>query len=437
MADSPDAIVKKEPEAKEPEAPVRDPIVSRSTSGILLVSALLMTAVLAWALYDEAYGQRPWKEIQQEFVKRENRLLRRMKKANKSEQEVRESEEYKQLAEEAQAAMQQIEPERKEIDRQIKIIQDQLDAVTDGYQNARGQITVINYRLETASDSDKADLRKEVDKKRQEAIAVDMPADDGSGKVTREKYNYGQLEAIYNKLKDDKTRLLTEKAELLKEPTELAKKRDDYLKENVTGLTDQALTSLINRNKNFDHSLRQISVTESNIVDRCETCHLGVREPAGLELTPANMKAPRKKPDALARAFVSHPNRELLEIHNPDRFGCSSCHGGNGRATTSVVKGHGRHKFWLHPLHERENMEAGCQQCHSNDRVLQGANTLNLGKDLFQNRGCVGCHRHEGFDRETDALTNTRQMISQLEEQIDANERESKQASASIGDVSE
>jgi cytochrome c551/c552 len=437
VADSPDAIIKKEPEAKAPEAPVKDPIVSRSTSGILLICALLMTGVLAWALYDEAYGQRPWKEIQQEFVKRENRLLRRMKRTNKSEQEVRESEEYKQLAEEAQAAMQQIEPERKEIDRQVKIVQDQLDAVTDGYQNARGQITVINYRVETAHGSSKDKLRKEVEEKKREKITVEMPADDGSGKTTEQELDYQQIETKYNELKDRKTSLLTKKAELLKSPTELAKKRDDYLKENVSGLTAQAIDSLIRRNENFDFSLRQINVTESNIVDRCETCHLGVREPAGLELTPANMKVGRRKPDALARAFVSHPSPDLLEIHNPDRFGCASCHGGNGRATTSVIKGHGRHKYWLHPLHERENMEAGCQQCHSNDRVLLGADTLNLGKDLFQNRGCVGCHRSEGFDRETDALSNARQMISQLEEAMDANERESKQASASIGNVSD
>jgi mono/diheme cytochrome c family protein len=437
VADSPDAIVKKEPVAKEPEAPVRDPIVSRSTSGILLICALLMIGVLAWALYDEAYGQRPWKQMQQEFVRRENRLLNRLKKNNKSEEEVRQSEEYQRLAEEAEAAKQQTEPERKEIDRQVKIVQDQLDAVTDGYQNARGQITVINYRVETADEKRKDKLRKEVEEKKSEPIKVKMPADDGSGKVKEERLNYQQIETKYNDLKDRKTALLTKKAELLKGPTELAKKRDDYLKENVSGLTNQAIDSLVRRNKNFDFSMRQVNVTESNIVDRCETCHLGVREPAGLELTPANMKAPRKKPDALARAFVSHPSKELLEIHNPDRFGCSSCHGGNGRATTSIVKGHGRHKFWLHPLHERENMEAGCQQCHSNDRVLQGANTLNLGKDLFQNRGCVGCHRSEGFDRESDALTSARQMISQLEEEVDANERESKQASASIGNVSD
>ena len=436
MADSPDAesIVK-----KEPEAPLRDPITSRSTSGILLICALLLTGVLAWALFDEAYGQRPWKEMQQEFVKRENRLLRRLKKSSQSEQEVRESEEYKRLAEEAEAAKQQTDPRRQEIDKEVALVQSQLDAVTDGYQNQRGQITVINYRVETADQSDKDSWRKKADEKRKEKVTVYMPRDDGSGKTDKQELDYTQIEQKYNELKERKTRLLTEKAELLKEPTELAKKRDDYLKENVTGLTKQSIDSLLKRNENFDYSMRQVSVIESNIVDRCETCHLGVREPAGLPLTPISMKASSrsKNPDALARAFVSHPNKELLEIHNPDRFGCSSCHGGNGRATTDVVKAHGLNPFWLHPLHEKENMEAGCQQCHSNDRVLQGADTLNLGKDLFQNRGCVGCHRYEGFDREADALSGARQTMTQLEEQMAANERESKQASASIGNVSD
>ncbi len=60
-----------------------------------------------------------------------------------------------------------------------------------------------------------------------------------------------------------------------------------------------------------------------------------------------------------------------------------SCHWGNGRATTSEVKGHGRHKYWLWPMFEKENTEAGCQQCHAKDRVTQGADTLNLAKDLF------------------------------------------------------
>ncbi|MDT7780461.1 MAG: hypothetical protein QOC99_2973, partial [Acidobacteriota bacterium] len=136
------------------------------------------------------------------------------------------------------------------------------------------------------------------------------------------------------------------------------------------------------------------------------------------------------RPDMLARAFVSHPDSELLKIHDPEKFGCSSCHWGNGRATTSIEKGHGENKFWLHPLFSKENTEAGCNQCHTADRVLQGAPTLTEGKDLFYQRGCVGCHRYEGFDREADALSNTRQLSKQLEEEVTANEHEAKVARA-------
>jgi cytochrome c2 len=176
----------------------------------------------------------------------------------------------------------------------------------------------------------------------------------------------------------------------------------------------------------FDYAIlpHQISVNEFNIVDRCEVCHVGIREPLDLRAEDLAPGGPGKKPDSLARAFVSHPDKELLQIHAPDRFGCASCHWGNGRATTSEMKGHGRHKFWLWPMFEKENTEAGCQQCHAKDRVTQGADTLNLGRDLFYQRGCVGCHRYEGFDRETDGLSTTRQSISQLEDQITGNQKQ-------------
>ena len=47
-----------------------------------------------------------------------------------------------------------------------------------------------------------------------------------------------------------------------------------------------------------------------------------------------------------------------------------------------------------------------------------------MGRDLFSERGCVGCHRYEGFDRETDALSAARQNTTQLEEQMVANEKQ-------------
>lgn len=434
MADSPEtteSLVK-----KEAEAPAADPIVSRSTSGIMLISALLMTLSLAWALYDEAIGQRPWKSNQKEFVSRYSRYLRQLKpNAGKSEAEVKETAEYQTLDEEAKAATELVKPELAEIDQAVKNIQRKLDAVTDPFQNQRGRLTVINYNIEMATASAKARYRRDAEAKKQELVEVELP--DESGKVAAQRLNYTQLEKLYNDLRDEKARLLGKKAELLKEPTELAKKRDDYLKHHLTGLGPVAIDGLIRKLDNFDYSIlpHQISVNQYNIVDRCQVCHVGIREPLEIRATDMAPDGPGKNPDSLARAFVSHPRRELLEIHNPERFGCSGCHWGNGRATTSDAKGHGRHRFWLWPMFEKENTEAGCQQCHARDRVTQGADTLNLGRDLFSERGCTGCHRYEGFDRESDALASTRQSIGQLEDQITANEKQIREETDRSGQV--
>ena len=65
-----ESLVKKEAE------PQRDPIVSRSTSAIIFICMLLLMLSTGWALYDEGFGQRPWKPMQQEFVKRYTRYLR-------------------------------------------------------------------------------------------------------------------------------------------------------------------------------------------------------------------------------------------------------------------------------------------------------------------------------------------------------------------------
>jgi cytochrome c551/c552 len=155
----------------------------------------------------------------------------------------------------------------------------------------------------------------------------------------------------------------------------------------------------------FEIGIKQIHVVETDLVDRCESCHLGIREP--IDLTSADLGG---RPE-----FSSHPNRALLEVHNPERFGCSPCHGGNGRATSGVTKGHGRHKYWLWPLYYAENTEAGCQACHARDMVLDHAGPLNRGKELFRLRGCIGCHRYEGFDDERERLQAARQEARQLQ----------------------
>ena len=420
-----ESLVKKESE------PQRDPIASRSTSAIILICVVLLMLCTGWALFDEGFGQRPWRPMQQEFVRRYTAYLKSIRKgAGASEQEIKETPEYQQLANDAQASLDKVKDQVSDIDKQVTAIQAKLDAVTDPFQNQRGRLVVLTFKLETARPGSFWAQRYESQRKDKlnEPVVFEMP--DDNGKMTSKRMKYDELEKTFNDLRDDKAKVLGQKADLLKEPTELAKRRDEYLKNHVSVLPQKNIDDLIRKNQSsFDYTIlgHQINVNEFSIVDRCEVCHLGVREPLNISKNDMSPSGPGKsRIDDLASAFVSHPRKELLQLHNPEKFGCSACHGGNGRATTSVEKAHGLNPFWLHPLYPKENTEAGCQMCHANDRVTQGADTLNLGKDLFYQRGCVGCHRMEAFDREADALTNARQQISQLQDQIAANERQAK-----------
>src|SRR5689334_22197486 len=170
----------------------------------MLVSALLLTISIAWALYDEAFGQRPWKSMQREFVARYSRYLDSIKaNAGKSEAEIKESPEYQQLDADVKAAEESVQPEIKQIDAQVAQVQKKLDAVTEPFQNQRGRLTVINYNVETSNGKAKERYRDQANKKRQEKVEVELPSDDGQSTQVKQ-MNYSELEGLYNELRDTK-----------------------------------------------------------------------------------------------------------------------------------------------------------------------------------------------------------------------------------------
>ena len=406
-------------EKRTPETPEFDPIADHSMSSALLISSLLLVVTLVWSLYDEVIGQRPWKTYQKNFVDTYSSYLETAKKRQgKSEAEVKSSPEYQELNQAyedvAAAAKKKTDP----IDEQVKRIDDKIAAVTPPFQDARSWIVSKTYQLEvTGSESGKSGIRAAIEKKKQEKIKFKMPNDEG--KEEEKSLTFPELETLYNGLRDEKARLLAERVQITQPRDAAQKKRDEYMQDHLAGLTEQQVGGLQQKVKDFKFDIKQINVG-GVVIDRCESCHLGIREPINIS---------KKDMDGEA-AFVSHPNRDLLKTHDPDRFGCSTCHGGNGRGTTSVEKAHGRYEHWLWPMYYKENMEAGCNQCHNRDRVLQNADVLNRGKNLFQVRGCAGCHRYEAFDREADALSNARQSIKTLELQRDERKREIAQTGA-------
>src|SRR5207302_8213744 len=184
---------------------------------------------------------------------------------------------------------------------------------------------------------------------KKEVHTVKLPRPDGT--VESVPMTFLQMDKTLQDWKNEKARLLQQRVDLMKPATELRAQRDKYLSDRIADVSADTLAGLVTKMASFDVQIRQIHIKDVDLVDRCESCHLGTREP--VTLTAADMGG--------EAAFVSHPDKELLKIHDPERFGCTPCHGGNGVNLTSVEKAHGYNKFWLWPMHHKENITAGCQ----------------------------------------------------------------------------
>src|SRR5262249_40051349 len=157
-------------------------------------------------LYDEGFGQRPWRGMQREFVNRYTAYLRSVRKdAGKTETEVKETPEYQQLDSDAKAALDKVKDDVAAKDKQVARIQSQLDAVTDPFQNQRGRIVVITFKLETSPKGGfwERHYKSQLDSKKKEKVSVDMPPDNG-GKPVAQQMDFQQLEDSFNQLREQK-----------------------------------------------------------------------------------------------------------------------------------------------------------------------------------------------------------------------------------------
>lgn len=128
--------------------------------------------------------------------------------------------------------------------------------------------------------------------------------------------------------------------------------------------------------ENLPLEVRQIVVPDTGAVDRCETCHIAVEDPSFAEA---------KQP------LRYHPNHAQ---HPFAKFGCTVCHGGQGRAVHKDAA-HGHVPHWDRPLLPMEFIQAACGKCHY-ARGLTAAPILMRGRGLFETKGCRGCHKMNG-----------------------------------------
>jgi cytochrome c2 len=143
--------------------------------------------------------------------------------------------------------------------------------------------------------------------------------------------------------------------------------------------------------------------------------------PADVMTIPANQLTP-----ARVNQFCAHPRLDLFvdsnSPHPAEKFGCTSCHGGQGSATDFKFAAHtpdnpkqkeawtSEHgwfpsEFWDFPMYPKRFQEATCLKCHHEvtDLVRYGSQVeaakLVRGYNLLRDNGCYGCHEIAGTKR--------------------------------------
>ena len=139
--------------------------------------------------------------------------------------------------------------------------------------------------------------------------------------------------------------------------------------------------------------IRQTWVPELAAVDRCITCHLGHDGLVNPTMTTPYDEHPFKAP-------ADQVSFDIHKAHDPLKFGCVTCHGGQGLATEKQAA-HGFIDHWENPLRTGIMLQASCVQCHDNreELIFNGklyTSEVVRAESLFREFGCIGCHQIGG-----------------------------------------
>ena len=265
-----------------------DPITSKSYSVHLLVSMLLLLASLVWAIYDEVEIMRPYKEYQARFSAYYTGFLMELQPQQAArEDEIRQSPEYQELDGELSTAEQAVRARIAEIDREVgRGVVPRMTAARGAFQILRSEIDAQRYLIEVSHDEgEKESLREDIEEIRSRVVEVELPLADGSGETEELEWQYEQLEAEFLGMQERRTALQAERLEALAEANRLRAERDALMSDRLVGLGATQIDGLIANMRNFDVGIKQIHLLDIDLVDRCESCHLGIREPVEIGAT--------------------------------------------------------------------------------------------------------------------------------------------------------
>ena len=327
---------------------------------IFVFFSVVLLALSVWVVWDDEFGLRPWKKYQEEY---------KTLKHDKLEKDYR---------------LAVVEFERSGGHRKLAELEAKLEKAEAVFKSKDNQekYAKLNSQLETAH---------EILTKSQKELR------DFRGQFLETEYYYTKTQQPDYKAKMD---VLQRSIDAVVLRVAAQQKVEDSIKGSLSSLT--AVTAGIRaeiekmkngleekkekiaNNEKVPVEIKQIHIADVDKADRCQSCHIGID---------GKSQVSGKQP------FTRHPASFVyLDHHDPGKFGCTFCHRGQGRATTSAEKAHGDVKHWDEPMLQGDMTQTSCLNCHGDIKGLRGAEKIIKSTELIKKYGCYSCHKIPGYE---------------------------------------
>lgn len=342
------------------------PVEKRSYGKIYLSLSALLLLSTAWAVIDEVKTRRPWKNYQTEYFS----LLEEKLKA-KYDEEVSsiDSSVINNLKREFQTASKILESD------DYKKLNDELDDLQKDFINANRDWKFARSESDAkfyAYQQNKIETGNENQNLKNELIEIDSTISQ-SARLMKE------IELKISNKKSEIAKLKNLADSLEKEIVLIETNSEKFLKRMKTVNSSPILINQVILNDFEKTNFGDIKAR----IDRCQTCHLGAME---------NLMSEAPQP------YTQHSLPELLKIHNPEKFGCTPCHRGQGNALTKGFAHGDEDHYWETPLLKGKDVYASCNSCHFQQVYLKDGVNFSKAKQTFLESGCVGCHYLNGYN---------------------------------------
>ncbi|MCI0707751.1 MAG: c-type cytochrome [Ignavibacteriae bacterium] len=348
-----------------PEEKPNIPVEQKDYSKLYLIFSAILFLGTAWAVWDEVKVRRPWKDYQEGYQQLLVEHLDSLRAAAESELDSATVVDLNAQRDKAVADLQS--EEYQEAVSQKNVLLKDLDLATREWRFARSRSDAAYYSYQKAmlEGGDAASAKAEVQKHEDDIADYAKEIESLNAKIA-------ELDVTINKYNDQVEKLNAE----------------------ITGMfaTINAHTLKLERTREMPIAIRQVMLNDYEFtpfqeikarIDRCQTCHAGWAEP---------LMADAPQP------YTQHPLPELLSKHNPESFGCTPCHRGQGPALTAGFAHGDDDHYWETPILRGIDVYATCNSCHVNETVLKYAAPFTKAKQIILDSGCNGCHNIKGFE---------------------------------------